>query len=72
MAAILEDQVDKTDTEPKVRGCWVLDGLALGCRCVPINDLSTRLGQEKTKGITLCHAFTGCDVVTTIREKGKR
>jgi len=36
-----------------------------------IHDISPSIGPEKSKGLFF-HAFTGCDVVSAFRGKGKR
>jgi hypothetical protein len=39
---------------------------------IPIHDISPSIGPEKSKGLLFVHAFTGCDVVSAFRGKGKR
>lgn len=41
-------------------------------RWFPIHDLYTSIGLEKSKGILFFHAFTGYDVVSGFRGKGKK
>ena len=38
---------------------------------VPVHDLCCTLA-EKSKGMLFFHAFTGCDVVSAFRGKGKK
>ena len=39
---------------------------------IPVHDLADKLGLEKTNGLPFLHAFTGCDVVSAFRGKGKK
>lgn len=39
---------------------------------IPVHDVNQLIGQEKSKGIPFFHAFTGCDVVSAFRGKGKK
>ena len=39
---------------------------------IPIHDISHSIGPEKSKGLLFFHSFTGCDVVSAFRGKGKR
>ena len=39
---------------------------------IPAHELYRSIGPEKGRGITLFHAFTGCDVVSAFRGKGKK
>ena len=41
-------------------------------RWIPIHDIRHSIGSVKWKGIPFFHAFTGCDVVSALRRKGKR
>ena len=41
-------------------------------RWIPAHELYRSIGPEKGRGITLLHAFTGCDVVSAFRGKGKQ
>ena len=41
-------------------------------RWIPIHDLCLPLALEKTRGILFFHAFTGCDVVSAFRGRGKK
>ena len=41
-------------------------------RWIPIHDLVSILGPEKTNGMLLFHSFTGCDVVSFFNGKGKK
>ena len=39
---------------------------------IPIHDIVSAIGPEKTSGILYFHAFTGCDVVSAFHGKGKK
>ncbi len=41
-------------------------------RWIPIHDFYLSLGQQKCEGILFFHAFTGCDIVSAFRGKGKK
>ena len=51
---------------------WVAFGKGQRTRWIPIHDLASSLGPEKTKGILFFHAFSGCDVVSGFNGKGKK
>ena len=53
-----------------VEKLWVAFGQGQNVRWIPIHDISTSIGPEKSKGLLLFHAFTGCDVVSAFRGKG--
>ena len=50
---------------------WVEFGQGQSIRWFPIHDLAMNLGQEKCSGMLFFHAFTGCDVVSAFRGRGK-
>lgn len=50
---------------------WIEFGHGQSTRWFPIHDLAMNLGQEKCSGMLFFHAFTGCDVVSAFRGKGK-
>ena len=50
---------------------WVAFGQGQYLRWVPVHDLCCTLA-EKSKGMLFLHAFTGCDVVSAFRSKGKK
>ena len=51
---------------------WVRFGKGEHTRWIPIHDLVSNLGPEKSKGMLFFHAFTGCDVVSSFNGKGKK
>ena len=51
---------------------WVAFGQGINLRWIPVHDIRHVIGPEKAKGIPFFHAFTGCDVVSADRGKGKR
>ena len=48
---------------------WVAFGKGEHRRWIPIHEL---VGPEKTSGLLFFHAFTGCDVVSSFNDKGKK
>ncbi|KAJ8377441.1 hypothetical protein AAFF_G00259990 [Aldrovandia affinis] len=50
---------------------WVAFGQGQHLRWVPVHDLCCTLA-EKRKGMLFFHAFTGCDVISAFRGKGKK
>ena len=50
---------------------WVEFGQGQSLRWFPIHDLVMNLGPEKSRGMLFFHAFTGCDVVSAFRGRGK-
>lgn len=50
---------------------WLEFGQGQCIRWFPIHDLAVNLGQEKCSGMLFFHAFTGCDVVSAFRGRGK-
>ena len=46
-------------------------GQGVSARWTPVHDVVSSIGPEKVGGILFFHAFTGCDVVSGFRGKGK-
>ena len=51
---------------------WIAFGQGRNMRWIPAHELYRSVGPEKGRGITCLHAFTGCDVVSAFRGKGKK
>ncbi|KAK1894215.1 Nicotinate phosphoribosyltransferase [Dissostichus eleginoides] len=51
---------------------WIAFGHQRNLKWIPVHDLCLSIGMEKSKGILFFHAFTGCDVVSAFRGKGKK
>ena len=51
---------------------WIEFGHGHSIRWLPIHDMVLNLGPEKSKSMMFFHAFTGCDVVSAFRGKGKK
>ena len=51
---------------------YIAFGQDRNMRLIPVHELYRSIGPEKGRGITLFHAFTGCDVVSAFRGKGKQ
>ena len=50
---------------------WLAFGQGQNLRWIPVHDLCCTLA-EKSKGMLFFHAFTGCDIVSAFRGKGKK
>ena len=50
---------------------WLSFGQGGYQRWIPVHDVCQKIGLEKSKGILFFYAFTGCDVVSAFRGKGK-
>lgn len=51
---------------------WIDFGQGKNQRWIPVHDINSALGSEKAAGLPFFHAFTGCDVVSAFRGKGKK
>ena len=51
---------------------WISFGQGANHRWIPVQDVCRVIGLKKSKGIPFFHAFTGCDVVSAFRGKGKK
>ena len=51
---------------------WIAFGQGRNMRWIPVHELYRSVGPDKCRGITLFHAFTGYDVVSAFRGKGKK
>ena len=51
---------------------WIAFGQGKHLKWIPIHDIVSAIGPEKSSGILFFHAFTGCDVVSAFRGKGKK
>ena len=51
---------------------WLAFGQGRFLKWIPVHQLATSLSPEKSQGILFFHAFTGCDIVSAFRGKGKR
>lgn len=51
---------------------WVTFGKGEKTRWIPIHEVVSAIGPEKTRGILFFHAFTGCDVVSAFHGKAKK
>ena len=50
---------------------WLAFGQGQNLRWIPVHDLCCTLA-EKSKGMLFFHVFTGCDIVSAFRGKGKK
>ena len=51
---------------------WIAFGQGANLRWIPVHDIAEAIGPERASGILFFHAFTGCDVVSAFRGKGKK
>ena len=51
---------------------WIAFGQGANARWIPVHEVVSSIGPEKVSGILFFHAFTGCDVVSGFRGKGKK
>eukprot|EP00745_Piridium_sociabile_P026549 TRINITY_DN4240_c0_g1_i3.p1 TRINITY_DN4240_c0_g1~~TRINITY_DN4240_c0_g1_i3.p1 ORF type:complete len:1496 (-),score=398.92 TRINITY_DN4240_c0_g1_i3:837-5324(-) len=51
---------------------WLAFGQGATARWIPVHEVVLAMGPEKVSGILYFHAFTGCDVVSGFRGKGKK
>ena len=51
---------------------WIAFGQGRNRKWIPIHDLNSTIGPKKTRGLLFFHAFSGCDVVSAFRWKGKK
>jgi len=51
---------------------WISYGQGIHTCWIPIHEVVENIGPAKVSGILFFHAFTGCDVVSAFRGKGKK
>ena len=51
---------------------WLAFGQGRSLRWIPVHELLPSIGQQKSSGLLFFHAFTGCDVVSAFRGRGKK
>ena len=51
---------------------WVTFGKGEKTRWIPTHEVASAIGPEKTRGILFFHAFSGCDIVSSVHEKSKK
>ncbi|XP_056134724.1 mucin-5AC [Lampris incognitus] len=51
---------------------WIAFGQGANVQWIPVHEVVSAIGPEKASGIPYFHAFTGCDVVSAFRGKGKK
>ena len=55
-----------------VETLWTAFGHGVGMKWIPIHELLTAVESARASEIMYFHAFTGCDVVSAFRGKGKK
>ena len=51
---------------------WVTFGQGHSLRWISVHDMCHYMGEENIKGMLFFHAFTDCDTVSAVRNKGKK
>jgi hypothetical protein len=51
---------------------WIAFGQGVNTSWIPVHQLVGAIGPSKASGMPFFHAFTGCDVVSAFRGKGKK
>ena len=51
---------------------WIAFGQGAHSRWIPIHDIVSTIGPERSSGLPFFHAFSGCDVVSAFRGKAKK
>lgn len=51
---------------------WILFGSGKDLRYIPVHEISVSLGPQKSYGLPVFHAFTGCDTVSQFSFVGKK
>ena len=51
---------------------WVAIGAGKYLRYIPVHDIASHLGVQKSKALLMYHAFTGCDQTSSFRNIGKK
>ena len=51
---------------------WLAFGQGRNLKWISVHELTSTLAPERSRGILFFHAFTGCDIVSAFRGKGKR
>lgn len=55
-----------------LRHLWLAFGQGASARWIPIHEVVSSIGPEKVSAMLFFHGFTGCDVVSGFRGKGKK
>ena len=51
---------------------WIAFGVGKHFRYIPVHEVATALGPQKSLALTFFHAVTGCDTVSAFTGKGKK
>ena len=51
---------------------WIAFGVGKNLRFLPVHEIASSLGPEKSKALPMFHAITGCDTVSSFSGKGKK
>jgi len=51
---------------------WIGFGSGKACTIIPVHEVSMQVGPDKCKALPFFHAFTGCDVTSSMLNIGRR
>ena len=51
---------------------WIEFGAGKSLRFIPVHQIATTLGPDKSEALIFLHAFSGCDTTSTLSGKGKK
>ena len=55
-----------------IQELWVAFGTSQNYRFIPAHEIAASLGPERSKALSMFHAYTGCDTVSSFATKGKK
>ena len=55
----------------EIQELWVAFGTGQHFRYVAAHEIASVIGPDKSKALPVCHAYTGCDTVSSFNTKGK-
>lgn len=55
-----------------IKEVWRAFGVGKHLRHMAVHEMDKQLGRSKAKALPVCHAFTGCDVVSLFAGQGKK
>ena len=61
-----------THSLPSTSEMFIAFGFGKGFRYIPVRDIASSLGREKSLALPVFHAVTGCDTVSAFVGHGKR
>jgi hypothetical protein len=58
--------------ELQLSSLWISFGTGKNRRLIPIHDVCSNLGEDRSNALLFLHAFSGCDVTSSFRGIGKK